>query len=421
MRNLFRIEGGYNNFSARVPSYSGCGMNSARQDLPMIYLDYAATTPVDSRVFGAMLPYFTENFGNPSSTHRYGQKAEAAVETARETIASILHCRPNEVIFTSCGSESDNLALRGAALARRAQSGANRILTARAEHHAVSKTAERLETEDGFQVEWLEVDEFGRVRAEVVEKAIDAQTALVSVMYSNNEIGTVNPIRQIAEVCRKHGVPLHTDAVQAAAYLPVDVESLGVDLLSLGAHKFYGPKGIGALYVRKGTPIQPVLTGGGQEFGLRAGTHNVPLIVGLAEALRLADLEREERTARLLPLRDKIIGTVLEEIPHSRLTGHPVERVPNHASFVFKDVDGNLLVNLLDGAGFACSSGSACKTGNPQPSEVITSLGLPREWALGSLRVTLGLGTTAQDVEAFLEALPGLVQKAKNLTGDKRG
>lgn len=387
----------------------------------MIYLDYAATTPVDSRVFGAMLPYFTENFGNPSSTHRYGQKAEAAVETARETIASILHCRPNEVIFTSCGSESDNLALRGAALARRAQSGANRILTARAEHHAVSKTAERLETEDGFQVEWLEVDEFGRVRAEVVEKAIDAQTALVSVMYSNNEIGTVNPIRQIAEVCRKHGVPLHTDAVQAAAYLPVDVESLGVDLLSLGAHKFYGPKGIGALYVRKGTPIQPVLTGGGQEFGLRAGTHNVPLIVGLAESLRLADLEREERAARLLPLRDKIIGTVLEEIPDSRLTGHPVERVPNHASFVFKDVDGNLLVNLLDGAGFACSSGSACKTGNPQPSEVITSLGLPREWALGSLRVTLGLGTTAQDVEAFLEALPGLVQKAKNLTGDKRG
>lgn len=382
----------------------------------MIYLDYAATTPVDSRVFDAMLPYFTENFGNPSSTHRYGQKAEAAVETARETVAAILHCRPSEVIFTSCGSESDNLALRGVALARRATAGTNRILTARAEHHAVSKTAERLEKEDGFRVAWLPVDEFGRVRPEAVEQAIDSQTSLVSVMYSNNEIGTVNPICAIAEVCRKHGVPLHTDAVQAAAYLPVEVDALGVDLLSLGAHKFYGPKGIGALYIRKGTPLQPVLTGGGQEFGLRAGTHNVPLIVGLAEALRLANLERQERTARLLPLRDKIIGTVLKKIPDSRLTGHPLERVPNHASFVFKEVDGNLLVNLLDGAGFACSSGSACKTGNPEPSEVITSLGFSPEWALGSLRVTLGLGTTSEDVDAFLEALPALVEKARSLS-----
>ncbi len=387
----------------------------------MIYLDYAATTPVDSRVFDAMLPYFRESFGNPSSTHRYGQKAEAAVETAREMLAAILHCRPDEVIFTSCGSESDNLALRGVALARREKTGANSILTTRAEHHAVSKTAERLERENGFQVDWLGLDEHGMVRPEAVKKAISTNTALVSVMYSNNEIGTVNPIREIVEICRQHGVPLHTDAVQAAAYLPVNVDALGVDLLSLGAHKFYGPKGIGALYIRKGTPISSILTGGGQEFGLRAGTHNVPLIVGLAEALRLADVEREERAARLLPLRDKIIGTVLEEIPDSRLTGHPLERVPNHASFVFKGVDGNLLINLLDGAGFACSSGSACKTGSPEPSEVITSLGLPREWALGSLRVTLGLGSTPGDVEAFLNALPGLVQKAKNLTGDKRG
>ncbi|PWH17832.1 MAG: cysteine desulfurase NifS [Anaerolineae bacterium] len=382
----------------------------------MIYLDYAATTPLDSRVFDAMLPYFTENFGNPSSTHRYGQKAEAAVETARETIAGILNCRPDELIFTSCGSESDNLALRGVALARRKQSGANRILTARAEHHAVSKTAERLEKEDGFQVEWLPLDEFGRVTAQAVEQALSADTALVSVMYSNNEIGTINPICQIAEICRKYAVPLHTDAVQAAAYLPVDVEALGVDLLSLGAHKFYGPKGIGALYIRKGTPIQSILTGGGQEFGLRAGTHNVPLIVGLAEALRLAHVERPQRVAHLLPLRDAIIATVQETIPDVRLTGHPTERVPNHASFVFKGVDGNLLINLLDAAGFACSSGSACKTGNPQPSEVLTSLGLPREWALGSLRVTLGLGTTSEDVQAFLQTLPEVVEKARELS-----
>jgi len=381
----------------------------------MIYLDFAATTPVDARVLETMLPYFNVDFGNPSSVHRYGQKAEAAVETARETVAAILRCRPSEVIFTSCGSESDNLALRGAALARREKTGANWILTSRAEHHAVSKTAERLEKEHGFQVEWLEVDQFGLVRPEAVEKAICKETALVSVMYSNNEIGTINPLREIAEICHKHGVLFHTDAVQAAAYLPVEVDELGVDLMSLGAHKFYGPKGIGALYIRQGTPISSQLTGGGQEFGLRAGTHNVPLIVGLAEALRLADDERAQRTAHLLPLRDKLIGAVLEAIPDSQLTGHPSQRVPNHASFVFKDVDGNLLLNLLDSAGFACSSGSACKTGNPEPSEVITSLGFSREWALGSLRVTLGTDTTPGHVAAFLDALPELVEKARLL------
>jgi cysteine desulfurase len=381
----------------------------------MIYFDYAATTPVDDRVLAAMLPYFSADFGNPSSVHRYGQRAEAAVETARETIAAILHCRPDEIIFTSCGSEADNLALRGVAYARALATGANWILTSRAEHHAVSKTAEQLEKQHGFRVEWLEVNEHGMLRPETVEKVICPMTALVSVMYSNNEIGTLNPIREIAAICRKHGVPFHTDAVQAAAYLPVNVDELGVDLMSLGAHKFYGPKGIGALYIRKGTPIQSILTGGGQEFGLRAGTHNVPLIVGLAVALRLANEEREARIAHLRPLRDRIIGTVLEDIPAARLTGHPEQRVPNHASFVFKDVDGNLLLNLFDQAGFACSSGSACKTGNPEPSEVITSLGLTRDWALGSLRITLGTGTTPEQVEAFLKTLPGLVEKARSL------
>ncbi len=382
----------------------------------MIYLDYAATTPLDARVLDALLPYFSGDFGNPSSTHRYGQRAEAAVETARETLAAILHCRPAELIFTSCGSESDNLALRGTALARRAQTGANRIVTSRSEHHAISRTATALEKDHGFQLDWLESDATGQISAASVEKVLSQDTALVSVMYSNNEIGTINPLREISGLCRKRGIPLHTDAVQAAAYLPINVDDLGVDLLSLGAHKFYGPKGIGALYIRQGTPIQPTQTGGGQEFGLRAGTHNVPLIVGLAEALRLADAEREARCAHLRPLRDRIIGTVLEEIPEARLTGHPALRVPNHASFVFKNLDGNLLVNLLDSAGFACSSGSACKTGNPEPSEVLTSLGLERDWALGSLRVTLGTGTTPGQVESFLSALPGLVEKARALT-----
>ncbi len=381
----------------------------------MIYLDYAATTPVDLRVYEAMRPYFSEKFGNPSSIHRYGQQAEAAVEAARETVASVLRCQPEEIVFTSCGSEADNLALRGAALAMRQKTGANLILTSKAEHHAVSKTAEQLEKYYGFQVEWLELGPDGTITAETVEKHVSNKTALVSVMYANNEIGTVNPIGEIAAVCRAHGVPFHTDAVQAAAYLPVDANVLGVDLMSLGGHKFYGPKGVGALYVRKGTRLVPSQTGGGQESGLRAGTQNVPYIVGFAEALRLADSERAERTEHVKPLGDRIIGTVLETIEDARLTGSAESRLPNHASFVFKDVDGNLLLTLLDGMGFACSSGSACKTGNPEPSEVMTAIGLPREWALGSLRITLGAGSTVQDVDAFLAALPGLVEKARAL------
>jgi cysteine desulfurase len=380
-----------------------------------VYFDYAATTPVDDRVLAAMLPYFSETFGNPSSVHRIGQRAEAALETARETIAECLNCRPDEIIFTSCGSESDNLALRGAAFAMREKNGASWILTSRAEHPAVSKTAIQLEKLHGFQIEWLDVDETGTVTPETLEKAICDKTALVSVMYANNEFGTVNPILELARICNAREIPFHSDAVQAAAYLDVDVQRLGVDLLSLGAHKFYGPKGVGALYVRKGTGIHPHLTGGGQEFGLRAGTQNIPLIVGLAESLRLAVAEREARTAHLLPLRDKIIGSLLEMIPDSRLTGHLESRLPNHASFVFKDADGNLLLQLLDAAGFACSSGSACKTGNPEPSDAISSLGFSRDWALGSLRVTLGASTNAEAVERFIQILPGLVEKTRSL------
>jgi cysteine desulfurase len=379
------------------------------------YLDYAATTPVDKRVLEAMLPYFSETFGNPSSVHRYGQQAEAAVDNARETVAALLNCRPDEVIFTSCGSEADNLALRGAALAAREKNGTKGILTSKAEHHAVSKTTEQLEKYYGFQVKWLELDKHGLVTPEAVEKAISGETVIASVMYANNEIGTINPIKEIAEVCRQHGVLFHTDAVQAAAYLHVDVQALGVDLLSLGGHKFYGPKGIGALYVRKGTPLIPAQTGGGQEFGLRAGTQNMPYIVGFAEALRLTVQERKARVEHVSPLRDKIIGTVLEEIPDSQLTGHPEKRLPQHASFVFKNVDGNLLLTLLDAAGFACSSGSACKTGNPEPSEVMSAIGLSRDWSLGSLRVTLGSGTTPAQVDAFLKALPSLVEKAREI------
>ncbi len=384
--------------------------------MDQIYLDYAATTPVDPRVLDAMMPYFSASFGNPSSVHRYGQQAEAAIESARETVASALNCRADEIVFTSCGSESDNLALRGASVAMREKNGANRILTSKAEHHAISKTAEQLEKYFGFEVKWLDVDPDGIVQPQTIERAINDQTALVSVMYANNEIGTINPIRDIAEVCHRHHVLFHTDAVQAAAYLDVNVKDLGVDLMSLGGHKFYGPKGVGALYVRKGTPLIPSQTGGGQENGRRAGTQNVPYIVGFAEALRLTVEKREQRIAHVQLLRDQIIGAVLEMIPESRLTGHMKTRLPNHASFVFKNMDGNLLLTLLDAAGFACSSGSACKTGNPEPSEIMDAIGLSREWGLGSLRITLGVHTTAEQIDSFIKTLPSIIEKARELS-----
>ncbi|RMF47253.1 MAG: cysteine desulfurase, partial [Anaerolineae bacterium] len=355
-----------------------------------IYLDYAATTPVDARVLAAMQPYFDQFFGNPSSVHTFGQQAEAAVEGARTAIARALGAQPHEVIFTACGSESDNLALRGAAFAARQQRGANHVLISPVEHHAVGRTARQLADVFGFEVETLPVDSFGRVDPADVAARLRPDTAVVSVMAANNEIGTLNPVAEIGALCRERGIPFHTDAVQYAAHLPVDVDALNVDLLSLGAHKFYGPKGVGALYVRSGTPLLPMQTGGSQEYGLRAGTQNVPYIVGMGRAFTLAQEEHAQRAERLRPLRDHIIGQVLENIPDARLTGHPEERLPNHASFVFRGVDGHTLLTLLDMAGFACSSGSACKTGNPEPSEVLLSIGLERDWALGSLRVTLG-------------------------------
>ena len=380
-----------------------------------IYFDFAATTPVEPRVMAAMLPYFQEIFGNSSSVHIYGQQAEAALENARESVAGTLNCRPDEVVFTSCGSESDNLALRGAALAARQQRQANHILISPVEHHAVSHTAQQLSKLFGFELEYLPVDQHGMIHPEAVAERLRPETAIVSVIYANNEIGTISPIAEIGAVCRAHGIPFHTDAVQGAAHLPVDVQALNVDFMAIGAHKFYGPKGIGALYARKGAPLVPVQTGGGQEHGLRAGTHNIPYIVGLAEAFHITQAERAERAARLIPLRDRLIGQILEEIPDARLTGHPGERLPNHASFVFRGVDGNALLMALDIEGFACSSGSACKTGSPEPSEVLTALGLSREWALGSLRLTLGHSTQPSDVEAFLKILPSTIDKIRKL------
>ena len=380
-----------------------------------VYLDYAATTPIDPRVMQAMMPYFSEEFGNPSSYHYYGQSAENALENARDKVAKYFQCLSSEVIFTSCGTESDNLALRGTAIQALKERGASHILITPVEHHAVTRTAQQLSKFYGFELEYLPVDQLGRVNIDDLITRIRQDTAIVSIIYANNEIGTINPIGAIGEICRSRGVTFHTDAVQAGAYLSLNVNSLQTDLVSIGAHKFYGPKGIGALYVRQGTSIIPAQTGGGQEFGLRAGTQNIPYIVGLAEALDIAQTERENRIRSVKHLRDHLIGTILEEISDVQLTGHPDERLPNHASFVFYGVDGNALLMMLDIEGFACSSGSACKTGNPEPSEVLSSLGITRDWALGSLRVTLGNLTTAAEIEEFLSVLPKVISKLRKI------
>jgi cysteine desulfurase len=379
------------------------------------YLDYAATTPLDPAVLAVMLPYFQDKFGNPSSVHRFGQIAEAGLENAREMFARDLNAQPGEVVFTGCGTESDNLALRGAMRAARLNMGKNHLLITPVEHHAVLHTAEDLQKFEGFELEFLKVDQYGRVDPQDVKRAIRPSTGLVSVIYANNEIGTINPIAEIGKICHEAGVLFHTDAVQAAAYIKMDVQADGVDLLSLGGHKFHGPKGVGALYVRKGSKLVGVQTGGSQENGLRAGTQNVPYIVGMAEAFRRAQISTLTRKERYIPMRDFLIGNVLEAIPDSQLTGHPTERLPNHASFVFRDVDGNRLLTMLDLAGFACSSGSACKTGSPKPSEVLQAIGLSAAWALGSLRVTMGESTGEVMLRQFLEILPDLVERQRSL------
>ena len=386
-----------------------------RNKMSTIYLDYAASTPVDDEVMNAMKPYFSEFYGNPSSLHRFGQETDTALEQSRRKMAEALNANPPEIVFTSCGSESDNLALRGAAFAARLDSGKDHLAISPIEHPAVTETAMQLEKIHGFDLTWIPVTKTGMITPEAVKESIKDNTALVSVMHANNEIGTINPIKDIGAICREHGVPFHTDAVQSGVHFPLDVQDLQVDLLSLGAHKFYGPKGVGVLYIRSGTKLISHLTGGSQEFGLRASTQNIPLIVGMAKAFQLVQENHQRTRERLLSLRDLLINRVLSEIADSQLTGDPDQRLPNHASFVFDQVDGNLLIQVLDTAGFACSSGSACKTGDPEPSKVLTTLGYSRSWALGSLRVSLGKYTTDENIEAFLEILPGCVSQVRGL------
>jgi cysteine desulfurase len=387
-----------------------------QQPSKAIYLDHAATTAVDPRVVEAMLPYFNPRYGNASSIYRLGQEAAKAIDEARRTVADILGCEPREVVFTSCGTESDNLALRGVGWTRRNLGKGSHIITSSIEHHAVSHTCEQLEKHFGFEITYLPVDQHGLVDPDDVGRAIKDNTILISIMYANNEVGTIEPIAKIGKVAKQMGVPFHTDAVQAGGVLNLDVDELNVDLLSLSAHKFYGPKGIGVLYVRKGVPLLPTQTGGGHEGSRRAGTENVPYIVGLATALKIAYEELEANNQHIAALRDRLIKGVLDSIDDAELTGHPTNRLPNSASFVFRYIEGESILLNLDLAGICASSGSACSSGSLEPSHVLLAMGIPHEVAHGSLRLTLGRENTDEDIAYVLETLPGIVQKLRAMS-----
>jgi cysteine desulfurase len=376
------------------------------------YFDHAATTPLDPGVLEKMLPYFSESFGNPSSIYALGRRAMAAVDEAHETVAEMLNCRPTEVVFTGGGSEADNLAIKG--IAHSARRRGRHIITSAIEHHASLNTCQQLERE-GFTVTYLPVDGDGLVDPLAVEAAITDETALVTLMYANNEVGTVQPVAEIGAICRAHRIPFHSDAVQAGGMLRLDVRALQVDLLTLSAHKFYGPKGVGILYARQGIRLQPQVLGGSQERNRRAGTENVPGIVGAAEALRRAQGALDDESPRLSVLRDRLIEGAMA-IPNTRLTGHPRGRLPNNASFAFAGVEGESLLLNLDLLGVAASSGSACTTGSVEPSHVLTAMGLSASEARGHLRLTLGRSNTGDDVTYLIEQLPAIVDRLRALS-----
>ena len=379
-----------------------------------IYLDHAATTAVDPRVVEAMLPYFTSVYGNASSVHSFGREAHQALEQARGTVASFFQADPDEIIFTGCGTESDNLAIRGVTHALRSKG--NHLITSTIEHHAVSHTCEQLQKHFGCEVTYVPVDSQGLVDPADVARAITPRTVLISIMYANNEMGAIQPIAEIGRIARAKGVAFHTDAVQAGGTLSLDADALNLDLASLSAHKFYGPKGVGVLYRRKGTPILPTQAGGAHERGLRAGTENVPYIVGLAKAMTIAYEHCEHNNNRIRSLRDKLIQGVLQAIPQTTLTGHPTQRLPNNASFVFEGVEGESILLNLDLLGIAGSSGSACTSGSVEPSHVLTAMRLAPILCHGRLRLTLGNENTAEDIDYVLSVLPGIIHKLRTLS-----
>lgn len=384
-----------------------------------IYLDYAATTPVDPRVWKAMIPYFSKKFGNTMSLHSFGQEAKEALEESRETVASLIGAKPNEIIFTSSATESNNLALKGIAFANKDRG--NHIIISSIEHPCIIESAKWLETQ-GFEVTRLKVDKYGLVNPEDVKRAIKKETILVSIMHANNEIGTIEPIEEIGKIIKAQSAKLktqiyfHTDAVQSFGKIPIDVNKMKVDLMSVSSHKMYGPKGAAALYVREGTKITPLLHGGGHEMGLRSSTVNVPAIVGFAKACEICKKEMQKEAQRLTNLRDKLIKGVLEKIKGSHLAGHPKKRLPNNANFWFEGVEGESIVIELDLAGIATSTGSACSSEKLQASHVLLAIGLKPHQAHGSLRVSLGRWTKESDINYLLKVLPGIIERLRKIS-----
>ena len=379
----------------------------------MFYFDHAATTPVDPRVLQKMLPYFTENFGNPNSQHACGRRTAAAVDEARDTVAALIGAKPNEIYFTSGGTESDNWALRGAAHAN-AERGKHLIVSA-VEHPAMISTARELQKK-GFEVTFAAVDEFGKVDLQKLKDSIRPDTTFIGVMTANNEIGTIQPIAEISALARERGITFFTDAVQAAGALKLNVKEPAVDMLSFSGHKFYGPKGVGVLYVRSGVRVGKIITGGHQERSMRGGTTNVPGIVGLAEAFRLANEEMAQNNAHVSAIRDRFIARVLREIPYVKLNGHPKDRLPNNANFSFRYIEGESLLFSLDLAGIAVSSGSACSSGSLEPSHVLLATGLPEGLAHGSIRFSFGKENTAEQIDIAVEKLKEIVVRLRNLS-----
>lgn len=380
-----------------------------------IYLDHAATTPVRPEVVEAMLPFFTERFGNPSSLYLEGRDAKEALDQARIDVAGVFGCTPDEVIFTGSGTESDNLGIYGVAKARAADG--KHIITTAVEHHAVLHTCKEL-AKEGWEITYLGVDGYGKVKMSELEAAIRPDTVLVSIMYANNEIGTINPIAEIVKMIKAKNPKtyFHTDACQAAGYLNINVKELGIDLLTINGSKIYGPKGVGALYVKKGIKIKAVVHGGGQERNLRSGTESLPLIVGFAKALALAEAEKQEETKRLIPLREKLIKGIQERIPKTVLNGHPTDRLPNNVNITMLDVEGEAMLFYLDEEGIGASTGSACTSGTLDPSHVILATGMPYEAAHGSLRFTLGHSTTEADIDHVLNVLPAIIHNLRDIS-----
>ena len=378
-----------------------------------VYLDYAATTPTDPEVIAAMEPYFFEKFGNASSLHAYGQEAKKALEDSRQSVAEFIGAKPEEIVFTSGGTESDNFALLGVAYAL--EKKGSHIIISSIEHHAISEPAKLLEKK-GFKVTYLPVDKDGMVSSEDLKKAITDKTILISVMHANNEIGTLQPIAQLAHIAKEKGIYFHTDAVQAFGHIPINVNDLNIDLLSLSAHKFYGPKGVGALYIRKGTRIETFMCGGDQERGRRASTHNIAGIVGCARAVQLCQKNMENEIRFQSALRDRLIKEIPARISEVRLNGHSTKRLPNNVNFSIKYIEGESMLLNLDMLGIAVSTGSACTSSSLEPSHVLLAIGLDHETAHGSLRITLGRWTKESDIDYLLEKLPQVVQKLRAMS-----